>query len=226
MTLVSCAGAPQGVHSVMELHVSVCGAETESEGVMRRATVALALLGLLLAACAGDDRGEPFDFESDDLCTWIPAEDVGEFVEEAYGWEVIAVDLVTPPSSDAWECQWKLTGSDGRPGEVAAEQVDWETFGGLPYQIHEAMTGEVVDFPDLDQSWVPIGATVSGHPSMGSGVLVHNGGFGQFAFGVPPQDQYLQVSVAVPDDEDWEVTEPRFLAVANSMIEALGWLQD
>ena len=197
----------------------------ESEEVMRRATVALALLSLLLAACAGDNQAEPFDFETDDLCTWVSAEDMGEFVEDAYEWSVTAVDLVTPPSSDGWDCQWKLTGSDGQPGEVAAEEVDWETFSGGPYDIHEAMTQDVVDFVEVDEATVPIGATVVGHPSMGDGVVVHNGGFGQFAFGVPPRDQYLQVSVVVPDDDDWEESEPRFLAVANSMLDALGWLQ-
>jgi hypothetical protein len=191
---------------------------------MRRATLALALLSLLLATCAGDNQAEPFDFETGDLCTRIPAEDVGEFVEDAFGWAVDAADLVTPPSSDGWECQWKLIGSDGQPGEVAAEEVDWETFSGGPYDIHRAMTEDIIDFADVEEVWVPIGASVLGHPSLGDGVVVHNGGFGQFAFGVPPRDQYLQVYVQVPDDDDWELTEPKFLSVANSMLEALGWL--
>lgn len=193
---------------------------------MRRATLAPALLSVLLAACAGDNLVEAFDFATDDLCTWVSAEDVGDFVAEAYGWTVVAVDLVTPPSSDGWDCQWKLTGSDGGQGEVAAEEVDWETFGGEPYDIHRAMTDDVADFAEVDEATVPIGATVMGHPSMGDGVVVHNGGFGQFAFGVPPQDQYLQVSVVLPDEEDWAEYEPKFFAVANSIIEAPGWLPD
>lgn len=175
---------------------------------------------------SNDRAATPFDFEIDDLCTWVSAADVGTFVEEAYGWDVVAVDLSTPPSSDGWDCQWKLSGSNGEQGEVAAEEVDWEWSEDIPYDIHQAMTQDVVDFADIDEAWVPIGATVSGHPSLSEGVLVHNGGFGQFAFGVPPRDRYLQVSVRVPDEDDWELTEPRFLAVANSILEALGWLHD
>jgi outer membrane murein-binding lipoprotein Lpp len=165
---------------------------------------------------------ESFDFDTDDLCTWVSAEEVGGFVEEAFGWEVIAVDLYIPPYSDS--CQWKLTGIDGELGEVHAGVADWKTFEGTPYDLHRMMTQGVVDFAELDE--LPIGVSVSGHPSLREGVVVHNGGFGQFAFGVPPRDQYIEIGVAVRDEQDWEQFEPKFFAVANSMIEALGWLPD
>lgn len=183
------------------------------------------LVGMLVVAfLAGCSSGQadPFDFETDDLCEWVSAEEVAGLVGEAYGWEATAVEV--PPEYPEWACQWELTGSDGRDGEVVAGEAVWEAFGGGPYDLTGAMTTGVVDFVDMDEEWVPIGAAVTGHPSLSDGVVVHNGGFGQFAFGVPPRDRYLQVTVIVPGEEDWAQREPKFFAVANGIIEALGWL--
>jgi len=188
---------------------------------MRRRGLILFFLGLLggvlLASCGG--TAEPFDFDSDDLCSWVSAEEVAGFVEEAFGWEATAVAV--EPDDEYWECKWAVTGSDGEDRMVYATEAEWFNFNGGPIYLSER---EVVDFADLEEPFVPIMGAVSGHPSLDERVVVINGGFGSFAFGVPPTDQYLQVSVHTPDSEDWESFEPNFFPVANSFIEELGWL--
>lgn len=186
----------------------------------RNAFVAVAVVGLLLGSCGGS--AEPFDFATDDLCERVSAEQVAGFVEAAYGWEATAV--AKQPVYDEFDCWWELTGTDGEEGAVYAGEAVWESFGGGPYDMTAAFDG-VVRFAEAGETTVPIGAAVSGHPSLSEGVVVHNGGFGQFAFAVPPAEQYLQVVVGVPtgDDEEWAVVEPKFLAVADDFVEALGW---
>ena len=174
------------------------------------------LVGGLLVSCSG--TAEPFDFDSDDLCERVSAEEVAGFVEEAFGWEATAV-AVEPVGEDYWECIWEVTSNDGEDRMVYAREAEWFNFDGGPIYLTEE---EVVDFADLEEPFVPIMGAVSGHPSLDEGVVVVNGGFGAFAFGVPPSDQYLQVSVGA--DEDWESFELKFFAFANSFIEELGWL--
>jgi hypothetical protein len=191
---------------------------------MRKFVRFVGVVGVACATVAGCSFGQadPFDFDTDDLCDWVSAEDVAGLVGEAYGWEVAAVEV--QPEYEEWDCQWELTGPDGEEDVVYAGEAVWEAFGGGPYDLTGAMTKGVVDFADIAEEYVPIGASVTGHPSLSEGVVVHNGGFGQFAFGVPPRDQYLHVSAIFPGDEDWEHYEPKFFAVANGIIEALGWL--
>ena len=190
----------------------------------RIAFVAIAAVGLVLGSCGGS--AEPFDFATDDLCERVSADQVAGFVEAAYGWQATAV--AKQPVYDEFDCWWELTGTDGEEGTVYAGEAVWESFGGGPYDITRRMTEEVVDYADTAEAFVPIGASVAGHPSLADGVVVHNGGFGQFAFGVPPRDQQLQVMVTVPggDDEEWEVAEANLFAVADDFLDVLGWLPE
>lgn len=170
-------------------------------------------------AASASDPVEPFDFESDDLCEWVSAEQVAALVEEAFGWEATAVAL--EPDQN---CEWLLNG-DGGQGHVQISEAVWQTFGGAPYDMPAAFD-RVEDFSDVGETTVPIGAAVSGHRSLSEGVVVHNGGFGQFAFGVPPAEQYLQVWVDVPGEDEWETFEPKLFEVANGFVDVLGWLPE
>lgn len=190
----------------------------------RIAFVAVAAVGLVLASCGGS--AEPFDFATDDLCERVSAEQVAGFVEAAYGWEATAVEK--QPVYDEWDCWWELTGTDDADGAVYAGRAEWFDFDGVPIVLSDQAGGRVVDFADLGEASVPIGVAVSGHPSLSEGVVAFNGGFGSFAFGVPPADQYLQIGIHVPvgGDDEWTVAEPKFFAVADGFVEALGWLPE
>lgn len=180
-------------------------------------------MGLLLAAwvlLAGCSTAAGFDFATDDLCEWVSADEVAGFVEDAFDVEVSA-ELVY----GSGRCEWRLVDDSGREaGWVGAEQAIWRSFDGVPYDMPAAF-GSPIDYAESQAAPVAIGAAVSGHPALGEGVVVHNGGFGQFAFGVPPREQYLQVSVGVEGYDDWDDLEPRFFAVADDFMEALGWLE-
>ena len=73
--------------------------------------------------------------------------------------------------------------------------------------------------------------------------MVFNGAFGQFAFGVPPETDWLLLNLDVPgrtDDDNWtscegsittggvatEDYETRFFAVADRFLQELGWVSE
>ena len=71
---------------------------------------------------------------------------------------------------------------------------------------------------------------VAGHPAVSDDVVVHNGVFGQFAFGVPP-GPWLRVSIYTEDgDENWdngvayEEYEAHYFALADRFLQELGWV--
>lgn len=109
--------------------------------------VLLVFVVVLVAGCPSE-QAVPFDFDTDDLCEWVSAEDVAGLVGEAYGWEATAVE-VPPEYPEEWDCQWELTGSDGRDGEVVAGEAVWEAWDGRPYDLTGAMTTGVVDYVDV-----------------------------------------------------------------------------
>ena len=67
---------------------------------------------------------------------------------------------------------------------------------------------------------------VSGHPSLGDGVVVLDGGWGTYTFWVPPEDEYLDVSVSFPREEGdyWDEAdyEARMFRVADRFLQELG----
>lgn len=181
-------------------------------------TVVVLLAGVLLVSCGG--MVDRFSFDTDDLCEWVSVSEVASFVERSFGWEA-ATEEAVEPADDDWECIWKYTNSDGEDLYVYAGEAEWISLRGEPIDL---AAEEVVDFTDLTTPWVPVGTAVSGHPSVNPAVVVFNGGFGQFAFGVPPSDQFLQVWLSFDDHEKYGPFESRFFSVADAFIQELGWL--
>ena len=194
---------------------------------MRRIAVfsAAVLLAITVSSCSDDDTNgaeEAFTFAEDDLCVWVSADEVADFVAAEFKWDGTA-EVEQEAVADPDGCDWTLTSTVGTVGEVHAGNAatTWKDFDGNPYDF------EALDVVDFDEDvGVPIGASVSGHPSLSDGVVVHNGGFCQFAFWVPPGDEYLSVTVGpgdMPLDGETEVASRSF-AVADRFLDELGWL--
>lgn len=193
------------------------------------ATVVVVGTALVLGACGGDDDGgdsvEAFSFETDDMCEWVSETELADWVAAEFDWDGTAT--VTAATDEAAACQWKLESADTADGVViAGDAARWRDFDNNLYDPDERMTeAGVVEY----QEPVEIGAWVVGHPAVSDGVVVHNGGFGQFAFGVPP-GRWLWVSALVYDSSDWddgvagEEYEARYFAVADRFLGALGWV--
>jgi hypothetical protein len=186
--------------------------------------VTVLVAGVVVALLMGQPSTEPADSAFQDLCMPVSPREISAFVEDAFGWEATAV--MVEPSDEYWDCQWELAGGEGERGYVWVAHASWFDFEGFPIVTSGPSGERVVDFADLEEPQIPVGALVSGHPSLTEGVLVYDGGFGAYAFGVPPRDQFVQISVNVPliDEEEWSLVEPRFFAFADSYIEELGWI--
>ena len=166
-----------------------------------------------------------FTFADDDLCEWVSEDEVAEFVATEFDDPEVTVVLDEnsggPENPDS--CQWVLTSTaPDEFGSVSAANAE------LPGAESIAKAGPPVDF-DEEGGFVEIGSAVSGHPSLSDGVVVYNGGFGQYVFWVPPSDEYLRVFVGFPregteDEDDWADYEDRFFGVADRFVQELGWL--
>ena len=58
-------------------------------------------------------------------------------------------------------------------------------------------------------------------------MVVYSGGFGQYVFWVPPNDEYLKLSgfpLEGSEDGDTADYEDRFFGVADRFVQELGWL--
>jgi hypothetical protein len=166
------------------------------------------------------DDAEPFTFADDDLCEWVSEDQVADFVAAEFPWEGTAAEI-DDATAPAESCHWRLTSTAGDVGDVyAGDATLGEEFAGNAYDLDK------VDIAEFDQELgVEIGAAVTGHPALSDGVVVYNEGFGQFAFGVPPNDEYLTLAVSPGDDDAWdEDYEARFFGVADRFIRALNWL--
>ena len=167
-----------------------------------------------------------FTFADDDLCEWVSEDEVAEFVAAEFDDPEVTVVLDEsdggPENPDS--CQWRFLASTAPDefGSVSAEDAEF------PWTEYIAEDGPPVDF-DEEGGFVEIGSAVSGHPSLSDGVVVYNGGFGQYVFWVPPSDEYLRVFVGFPregteDEDDWADYEDRFFGVADRFVQELGWL--
>jgi hypothetical protein len=162
---------------------------------------------------------EVFSFADDDLCEWLTGEEVAALISAVYAWDGTAT---IDEKSDPGGCTWLLSGPDGYGDHLAVgDASQWLDIDGNPYDV-AAQTP--TDYTHELEPWIDIGATVSGHPDLSKGVVVHNGAYGQYAFWAPPSEQYLAYSLAVPGVED-VFTEGRFFAVANDLLRELGWTQ-
>lgn len=161
-----------------------------------------------------------FRFADDDLCEWISEAEVAEFVAAEFDWDGTASELTRPSRAG---CEWGLSGGEG--GEVIAEDAAlWTDFDGNPIDLNEDYQAQgVVAHEDSSEGY--IGVFVAGHPALSDGAVVLNGGFGQFAFGVPPRTEWVALSLSVPGEDHWdEQYEAQFFAVADHFLEQLGWL--
>ena len=159
---------------------------------------------------------EAFSFAADDLCEWVTQEEIAGFIAAAFDWDGTLVEQPTQgPDNSAWE----LVGN-GSGGVSVYDAGQWETFGGNPVDWGAE---DIVEFSDDDPDYVEIGATVSGHPALSDGVVVHNGAFGQYAFWVPPRPEYLAFSLDVPGVDNMFEAD-RFFMVADQIIRELGWV--
>ena len=174
-----------------------------------------------------------FTFADDDLCEWVSAEKVAEFVAAEFEWDGTAVlegaaadrYRAAGEPEDPDSCQWTLTSTAGDVSDVLAgnASITWVDTSGNARHYREM---EVDDF-DEEVGYVEIGSAVSGHPSLSDGVVVSNGAFHRYVFWVPPIDQYLRMFVSLPDNmsaEDWADDEARFFRVADRFVQELGWL--
>jgi len=171
---------------------------------------------------------EAFSFADDDLCDWVPEAEVAEWVAAEFDWDATATEVQTIDSADG--CEWTLASADGEDLVVAVSDASpWQDFGGNSYDFNARMAEAGVTEYLPPRGSVEIGAWVVGHPAVSDGVVVHNGGFGQFAFGVPP-GPWLQVSLSNLSDEAWdeglayEQYEGHYFAVADRFLQALDWV--
>jgi hypothetical protein len=177
------------------------------------------------APASAEPIEEAFSFADDDLCEWVTDEDVAEMLADVFDWSGTLTEQPKPTSRsgepEADNCHWVLSGNgDGHVAVYDAGQ--WETFGGAPFDL---ATADIVAYSEGDPDSVELGAAVSGHPALSDGVVVYNGAFGQYAFWVPPRQEYLAFSLAVPGVSD--VFEgDRFFMVADQLVHALGWLEE
>lgn len=196
-----------------------------------RAPMLAGAILLVPAAACGGNGDDVFSFADDDLCEWVSEDEVAEWVASEFDWRGTASAARTGGAADDGACEWHLSSTEeGRESSwVGVEDAaQWRDFDENPYDFGARMTQSgVTAYPPPD-GHVEIGAWVIGHPSLTEGVVVHNGGFGMYAFGVPP-GPYLQVSTLLYDSEDWDEGaaiadyEARFFAVADHFLQELGW---
>ena len=170
---------------------------------------------------------------------------MAEFVAAEFDWAGTAAvfERAENPSAADWagtategegaldevvECVWELVSTSGTKGLVIARVGD-------NYNVRRDWGG-LLDY----QGPVCVGDFVAGHPALSDGVVVHNANWGMFAFAVPPDTEWLTLSLSTARSqwsEDWTTCEgsityggvasddyePQFLAVADRFLEELGW---
>jgi hypothetical protein len=191
----------------------------------RSRVLAALLLAATVVACGRNDDGDAFSFADDELCEWITTDEIAEFFASEYEWEGTA-ELVNTADAGPDECWWRLS--------AAGKDDYFEVSAGnagvvLPYEEIVEYEGGTVPAP---------GGTVSGHPALSKGVVVQSGGWGTYAFWVPPRDEYLsllmnshsgdsQMVVGVdssPDEQGRVQAQQRFFAFADQLLQELGWV--
>ena len=179
---------------------------------------AVLLLAASIAACGGDDDGDAFTFEDDELCDWLTADEIAGYFASVYDWDGTA-ELVEMDDADPDECFWLLetTGGDGVI-EIGAGNAD-PGFLLADYEIVE-YDGGPVRAP---------GGTVSGHPALSEGAVVQNAGWGAYSFWVPPRDEYLSLFAnragsGGPGPRIGLEDQDRLFAFADQLLQELGWV--
>ena len=223
----------EGQDSTLEFHHTAPLGYTGDESALL--AVADGLLGEMNWVPTG--AIEVFSFSEHDLCKWVSAAEVAEFVAAEFDWEGMAAEVgaVYDPTV---ACQWELSSADGTSGSVRVHDGGLsEGFDGNRFDYDAVMKARgVLDY----QGPVCIGEFVVDHPALSDGVVVFNGGFGQFAFGVPPDTEWLLLDLDVPGrtSDDWTSCEGttggvasedygvRFFAVVDQFLEELGWLSE
>lgn len=157
-----------------------------------------------------------FSFAEHDLCEWVTQEEIAGFIAESFDWNGTLIEQPRPGPDN---CAWELAGN-GNGWVAVYDAGQMETFGGNPVDWGAK---DIVEFSNDDPNYVEIGATVSGHPALSDGAVVHNAAFGQYAFWVPPRQEYLAFSLDVPGVHNMFEAD-RFFLVADQIIRDLGWV--
>lgn len=199
--------------------VAVLGACSSEDGGVRDTSPPVAsspVASNQVTTGPGEAPVEAFTFADDDLCEWLTPDDVARFYTTAYGTDVTATAV---PSVDTGpdECRWQVTPISGEElfddCEISASVSDGS-----------GLLGPVTEVIEYSEGRVPVGATVSGHPALGEGVVVQSEGWGIYAFWVPPGDQYLGVVDCHADSEGSGAdAQTRLFTVAGFMLQELGW---
>ncbi len=178
---------------------------------------------------AQDSQADVFSFADDDLCEWVSEAEIAEWVAAEFDLDGTASEVGTTDAVVA--CEWTIESTDGEEAVVTAgDAALWRGFDGDIYDFTARMADAgVIEYPP-PQGSVEIGGWVVGHPAVSDDVVVHNGGFGRFAFGVPP-GPWLQVSIYTEDgDENWdkgvayEEYEAHYFALVDRFLRELGWV--
>ena len=190
--------------------------------------LALVVSVMLVAGCSDDANDRAFSFAEHDLCDWVPEAEVVEWVAAESDWDATATEVQTIDMAAG--CEWTLASAGGKDLVVTVSDASlWQDFSGNSYDFNARTAGAGVTEYSPSRNSVEIGAWVVGHPAVSDGVVVHNGGFGQFAFGVPP-GPWLQVSISGLSDEAWddgvasEEYEAHYFTVADRFLHALDWV--
>lgn len=156
---------------------------------------------------------EVFDPESDDLCQWVTADDIVEFLTAA-GATVDGPATEIEANADdetGWNCAWTL-----RSGEEIQ-------IGASASRLASSMQNldMVAEYEAPGQVMSP-GAVVSGHPDLSDGVIVENMAFGRFGFFPPGLDG--QLNVGIYDSNVTSSFESVVMITGDELLGELGWL--
>ncbi len=98
----------------------------------------------------------------------------------------------------------------------------WKSMDGTPIDLAAL---DVVDFSDTDPNDFDFVFTaVSGHPALSEGVVVTSDVWGEWAFWVPPREDYLALRVSVPGEELTDPADDRVFMVADQFLREFGWI--
>ena len=197
-----------------------------------RHTVALVLMaGVVLGSCSDDgessdaESAATFSFEEHDLCDWVSAEEISDFVSSQFDWDGEVAQSDAPADvADSEErgtvaCRWELSGNE--PGHLTIFAPTTLTVGDETYDF--------ADDVDLDVGRVVVDRPVLGHPSLSTGVAYFTEPWHNTAFGAPASGRYLIASFELPDFEYPRTTMPqeerwdRWFAVVDQIVGELGW---
>jgi hypothetical protein len=186
-----------------------------------------------MGSCSDDGASsdaEPaatFSFEQHDLCDWVNAEKISEFVSSQFEWDGEVAESDAPADLADFEergtvaCSWELSGNE--PGHVTIFAPTTLAVGDETYDFAEDV--------DLGVGRVMVDGPVLGHPSLSTDVVYFTEPWHNTAFGTPANGRYLIASFELPGlypptnmpQEEQEERWDRWFAVVDQILGELGW---